>query len=52
MVEEINHVDYEGRLKFTGVQSLENRRPRGDLIETFKIITGIEKVYAAYFILV
>jgi hypothetical protein len=31
------------RLKFIGLQSLEDRL-RGDLIETYKIITGKEKV--------
>ena len=49
LVEGLNHVGYVGRLKFIGVQSLENRRLRGDLIETFKIITGIEKVDATDF---
>ena len=48
-MEGLNHVGYVGRLKFIGVQSLENRRLRGDLIETFKIITGIETVNATDF---
>ena len=49
LVEGLNHVGYVGKLKFIGVQSLENRSLRGDLIETFKIITGIETVDATDF---
>ena len=49
LAEGLDHVDYVRRLKIMGLQSLENRRPRGDLIETFKIITGIDKVDATDF---
>ena len=35
---------YEERLKFLGLTTLEKRRIRGDMIETFKIITGRESV--------
>ena len=49
LVEDLSQVGCVGKLKFIGVQSLEKRRLRGDLIETFKIITGIEKVDATDF---
>jgi hypothetical protein len=31
---------YEERLKFIGLTTLEKRRTMGDLIKTFKIVTG------------
>ena len=40
MVSTLKKLLYESRLLTT----LERRRIRGDLIETFKILTGIEKV--------
>ena len=49
MVEGLKDVDYENRLKIIGLQSLENRRIRGDLIEAYKIITGKEKVEVSDF---
>jgi hypothetical protein len=44
MVKGLEHVDYGQRLKIIGLQSLEDRRLRGDLIKTYTIITGKEKV--------
>ena len=35
---------YEERLKATGMTSLEERRTRGDAIETFKTLRGINRV--------
>ena len=35
---------YEERLAVLGMRKLEDRRVRGDLIETFKILTGKSKV--------
>jgi hypothetical protein len=37
-------VSYEERLKFLDMTTLETRRIRGDLIEVFKILKGIEDV--------
>ena len=35
---------YKERLRLLGLTTLERRRDRGDMIETFKIISGREKV--------
>ena len=44
IVPELKHLPYEERLKRLGLTTLEERRIRGDMIETYKIITGKEKV--------
>ena len=44
MIEECRGLGYEGRLKFTGLITLEDRRTRGDMIEVFKVLKGISKV--------
>ena len=36
--------EYEERLKILGLTTLEERRVRGDLIQQFKIVNGIEQV--------
>jgi len=36
---------YQQRLKILGIPSLELRRKRGDLIQTFKILTGKEDMF-------
>ena len=41
MVRGLKNMYYQKRLKAVGLQSLQQRR-RGDLIETFKILNGIE----------
>ena len=43
MVPELRELPYEERLKKLNLTTLEKRRVRGDLIETYKIITGKEK---------
>ena len=43
MIEDCKSLCYEDRLKATGLISLESRRIRGDMIEVFKILKGINK---------
>jgi len=42
LVPHLKKYSYEERLKILGTQSLEQRRSRGDMIETYKIFTGKE----------
>lgn len=44
MIEGYKNLCYEDRLNNTGLIKLEKRRARGDLIQVFKIIKGIDKV--------
>ena len=44
MVPTLRKLPYELRLQRLGLTTLERRRIRGDLIETFKILKDIEKV--------
>ena len=51
MVRGLKHHSYQRRLKVLGLQTLEQRRIRGDMIEVFKILTGREAVDpATYFV--
>ena len=43
MIEEYKLLKYEDRLWQTGSTTLEERRTRGDLIEVFKMIKGLNK---------
>ena len=44
MVDGLRVLSYEERLVACNLQSLEERRNRGDLIQTFKFMKGIDKV--------
>ena len=44
LVPEIRELDYEERCRRLGITTLENRRKRGDLIETYKILNGMENL--------
>jgi hypothetical protein len=44
MIEGFRNLSYEKRLEETGLTTLSKRRLRADLIETFKIMKGIDKV--------
>ena len=44
LVPELRNKSYEKRLEGLGLISLEDRRVRGDMIETYKIMTGKEDV--------
>ena len=44
MVHGLRHLSYEQRLRHLELTTLRERRIRGDLIETFKIMTGKERV--------
>jgi hypothetical protein len=49
MIPELSGLSYDERLKECGLTSLEERRVRGDLIETFKLVKGLERVPASTF---
>eukprot|EP00088_Acartia_fossae_P003321 TRINITY_DN11392_c0_g1_i3.p1 TRINITY_DN11392_c0_g1~~TRINITY_DN11392_c0_g1_i3.p1 ORF type:complete len:120 (-),score=17.77 TRINITY_DN11392_c0_g1_i3:459-818(-) len=44
MISGLNSNNYEGKLKELKMLSLEDRRLRADLIQTFKILKGIDRV--------
>ena len=40
----LKNLPYEERLKIWGITSLEERRTRGDLIQTYKTVNGLESI--------
>jgi hypothetical protein len=44
LIKEIQHPSYGNRLKHLGLPTLQYRRIRADVVETFKIIKGMDKV--------
>ena len=44
LVPALRNLQYEERLKRLGLTTLEDRRERGDMIETYKLITGKEDI--------
>jgi len=48
-VQGLRHLPYEDRLVYLGLPTLQERRLRGDLIETYKIMTGKEAVNREHF---
>ena len=44
MVREFNHLSYENRLKELGLTTLKDRRTRGDMILTYRLLKGEEGV--------
>ena len=44
LINVFRHISYEERLARTGLTTLEERRVRGDLIEVYKIVNGIDKL--------
>ena len=49
LVPQLRNMSYDGRLRKLGLTRLVDRRVRGDMIETYKIISGKEKVDPAHF---
>ena len=44
LVPQLQHLDYEERLRCIGIQRLDVRRQRGDILQAFKIIKGFDKL--------
>ena len=50
MIRGFHRLSYEERLKLCGLTTLEKRRVRGDLIETYKLMTNkVEMPYERFF---
>ena len=49
MVRSCRNLEYKDRLKYLGLTILQTRRIRGDLLETFKIIPGRDRLESEIF---
>jgi hypothetical protein len=49
LVKEIRHLEYEDRLRYLGLQKLETRRYRADLIMVYKMLNGLVQLDASAF---
>jgi ribonucleases P/MRP protein subunit RPP40 len=49
LIESFRNKPYDERLRLLGLTTLEKRRTRGDLIETYKTVTGKERVDRSMF---
>jgi len=49
LVHDIENWKYDDRLKFLGLTSLDKRRIRSDLVETFKILNGFYNINKGLF---
>lgn len=49
LIREIQHLSYGDRLKYLGLPSLQYRRLRADMVETYKIFNDIDKVDKSIF---
>ena len=50
LIHECRGLSYEDRLKITGLTTLEDRRTRGDMIQVFKLMQGIDTMdYEKFF---
>ena len=50
LIPDLKDLEYEGRCERLGLTTLEKRRRRGDLIETYKILNGFEDIdYKLFF---
>jgi len=49
LIKDIKHLSYDEQLENLGLSRLTKKRVRSDLIQTFKIINGIDKVDKSLF---
>ena len=49
MIKECRGLNYEDRLRVSGLTTLVDRRDRGDMIEVFKIMKGLDSVDYQHF---
>ena len=49
MVKNCRNLEYRERLEYLGLTTLQTRRIRGDLLETFKIVTGRDRLESELF---